>query len=159
MHQSNRINRAKLALSNGGHVPDGVWEYANVYPCGSRVVPNAALPGSDYDYLIHVEPSMPQWRKLRALKALRGLLDFSGFSVQGGSGYDEYSSGGVFLSYRLGAVNLIVVMDDEFAAKHRLATRTMVHLGLLNKADRKTLFRAMLYGESDVHITAIGCTL
>lgn len=159
MYPLPHANFTLLALSNGGHVPDGVWEYANVFPCGSRVVHNAALPGSDYDYLVHVEPGMPGWRKRRALKELMELLTFAGFTIEGGKGYDEYADGGVFKSCRLGVVNLIVVVDDAFASKHRLATRTMVRLGLINKEARRTLFRAMLYGESDVYSTAIGCTL
>jgi hypothetical protein len=164
---------AQLKASQGGDVPDFVWSYAAVTPCGSQTTNNPP-PGlgissthphhlSDWDYLVQVRPACSEYEKRIAMEHLVELLARDGWTWEGADHYREAALELTvkwgFMSWRKDRVNLIVVGHDEFALKHRLATRLCTKLNLPDRDDRVAVFQAIVYGECDVHVSSSGCQL
>lgn len=103
--------------------------------CGSRVTCDPAPTDTDQDVLVLV--SSIQHRDMS--KALCN----DGWTL-GGSGQSDDE----FESWTKGDVNLILVDDIGYYERHKCATALCKHFNYLSKADRKTVFRAMLYTES-----------
>lgn len=99
---------------------------------GSTVTCDPAPENTDIDYLILVKE-----RDAGAVSALGFDLDC------GGSHYEP--SEGEFNSWRKENINLIVTDSRWFFNQFALATHVAKKLNLLNKADRITLFQAILY--------------
>lgn len=111
---------------------------SKAFPTGSRVIcPGAVSTTSDWDYLFHVED-------LTSAAIALGEMDFDlgryVDPVQIVNGPKR------FVSLRRGFINVLLTNDPEFFEAFRLATRVATKLGLTNKADRVTLFQAVLYG-------------
>lgn len=145
-------------------LPPYLWDYAQVTPCGSQVTCNPP-PGhtSDCDYLVHVEPGGGHFAKREASQSLAEILAKDGWTWEGDQIYTvaaiDLTVEQGFMSWRKDRTNLIVVGDDEFARKHRLATRLCVKLNLPNRDDRIAIFQAVLYGECDVYVGPAGSQL
>jgi hypothetical protein len=152
-----------LKMQQGGRVPDFLWDYAQVTPCGSRVTNNPAPEESDWDYLIHILPSCSSYDKEHALVNVCEALHSLGWVHEGSEYYQSKAHtmilDGGFMSWRREEVNLIVVLDDRFAHQHRLATCLCTKLNLPDRDDRVAVFQAVLYGECDVHVSASGSQL
>ena len=72
--------------------------------------------------------------------------------------YDDLMSGGwtlggsgdqddEFESWTIGDINLILTADEDFYNRFVAATTVCARLNVLNKEDRKAIFRAVLYSE------------
>lgn len=103
--------------------------------CGSRVTCNPAPTDTDQDVLVRIDKA--------AIGEVATVLYRNGWNL-GGSG-DQDSE---FESWTKADINLILVWDLDFYARHACATGLCKHLNLLSKADRQAAFRAMLYNES-----------
>lgn len=118
--------------------------------CGSRVTCNPAPTDTDQDVIVLVKDI--------AATVSRGFLvntcdEYTetvarplyeaGFMVGGsGSGDDEFES------WSRGDINLILTADEEFYERFVAATTVARRLNILDKEDRKALFRAVLYSEN-----------
>jgi len=74
-----------------------------------------------------------------------------GFTQDVGAGYCPSvmpGMDGIFKSYRLDDVNLIVTRQKRFFRKFLAATYVAKVLNLTRKRDRVSLFQAVLYGNS-----------
>jgi hypothetical protein len=103
--------------------------------CGSRVTCNPPVTGTDQDVLVRINRIYLG----DVAKALYG----DGWNL-GGSGQADDD----FESWTKGDINLILVWDLDFYARHACATALCRGLNLLAKGDRCVVFRAMLYNES-----------
>jgi hypothetical protein len=114
---------------------------AGFEPVGSRVTCNPPPNENDEDFLL-----LPVDGHLFALLA---MLDEGGW-VRGGSNIPNEANttpiDGRFHSYRYDAVNLIIAETPEFFRRFMAATAVCKRLNLLDKADRITVFQAVLYG-------------
>lgn len=100
-------------------------------PTGSRVICNPPPTDTDEDIVVLVR---------NTTVACQQLLD-AGFDA---TVNDDYDIDG-FVSLRRGALNLIVTKDESFYSAFVAATHVAQKLNLLNKADRVSLFQAVLY--------------
>lgn len=112
-----------------------------VSPCGSRVTNDPPPVGTDEDFLVVVPDD-------RTLSKLLSVLDDAGFEWEGDSQHYQQLAQSDFMSWRRGEENLIVTKSTEFARRHKLATAVVKHLNLPAKADRITVFQAILYGNA-----------
>lgn len=103
--------------------------------CGSRVTCNPPVTGTDQDVLVLVKSI--NHREMSAVLSGAGWL-------LGGSGQADDE----FESWTKGDVNLILVDDLDYYARHACATALCKRLNLLKKDERCLVFRAMLYTES-----------
>lgn len=122
----------------------------SVMLCGSRVTCVPAPTDTDQDIIVLVKDiEATAVRACAHSKAYdkynnsvaRPLVD-AGF-VCGGSGSDDDE----FESWTKGDINLILTADPEFYDRFVAATTVARRLNLLDKEDRKALFRAVLYSE------------
>jgi hypothetical protein len=116
-----------------------------VTQCGSRVTCCPAPTESDFDYLV-VVPYVGSLRQQRITMDLSVIL--ADYSLDGGDHYQNLVAN-TFCSWRSrnGMINLIVTSNQEFAAKHKLATAVCKRLNLMDKKHRILLFQAILYGK------------
>lgn len=117
---------------------------------GSRVTCNPPVVGTDQDVLVlvkHIEASeinnpefsSDDWAEVDAMHhELR-----SGGWVIGGSGAQDDD----FESWTNGDVNLILTASEKFYNLFVAATAVCKRLNILDKEDRKAVFRAVLYTE------------
>lgn len=128
-------------------------------PCGSQVTcdPPPPVPPSDYDYLIVIP--MVAFKQLpfnvvqiststfvqntELLETLRVRLLELGFHAEG----EDYDNDDGFHSWRRNDVNLILCTDGQNARRHRAATALCRRLNVMDKKDRRAVFRAVLYAE------------
>lgn len=103
---------------------------------GSRVTCNPPVMDTDEDILVLL-PDMD------ALYAAGKILRNSGWEL-GGSGDCEDA----FESWTKGEMNLILTAQAEFYGKFWCATTVCMRLNLMDKNDRKAVFRAVLYAET-----------
>ncbi len=101
-------------------------------PVGSRVTCDPPPTDTDQDILVLVADMFD--------------AAFAGWSCETEAEYEGDGSDLKFVSYREGNVNLIVTDDEKFFDTFMIATRTAKKLNLMQKKDRVTLFRAILYG-------------
>lgn len=112
---------------------------------GSRVTCNPAPTDTDLDVLVkvpYIESSCPAPFSLNKYRAMYDVLMADRWTL-GGSGDGD----GEFESWTKGEVNLILTDSSEFYDKFLAATSVCTRLNLMNKEDRKALFRACLYAE------------
>lgn len=100
---------------------------------GSRVTCNPAPTDTDLDVLVKIGTFGGP---------VSGVLYRDGWT-RGGSGQDDSD----FESWTKGEVNLILTDSDVFYHKFLAATSVCKRLNLLDKDDRKAMFRACLYAE------------
>ncbi len=110
---------------------------AVITPCGSRVTCNPPPTDTDEDYLVLVP------RDERTAAAIVSHLCNEGWDWDGSEHYQSAIDG--FMSWKRGAVNLIITSNQHFWERHGLATAVCAKLNLMNKRDRITLFQAILY--------------
>lgn len=113
-----------------------------ITPVGSRVTCDPAPTDTDADYLVYVDP-------VNTIRFLEHMAP-EGFEA-GGSRVEENSQDLVngesgFVSFTLGEVNLIVTSNWAFHRAFLAATSVSKRLNIMDKADRITLFQAVLYG-------------
>lgn len=112
---------------------------------GSRVTCNPAPTDTDQDVLVLTN------RKLWT-DTLEPHLIAAGYGLDGSDCGDqgEYLEGVEmsFQSLKLGDLNLIITFDQNFYKRFMAATGVAKQLNLLDKADRITLFQAVLYGNA-----------
>ena len=106
----------------------------SVWPVGSRTIPGAAHPDSDYDFLALCTRS----RRPELFSELGFLL------LKGGEHYDP--SEGEFNSWKLEDLNIIATDDVEFTRRFLVANDLAKQFKLTRKPDRIKLFQAVLYG-------------
>lgn len=123
--------------------------------CGSRVTCRPAPTDTDQDVIVlvrHIESSackvpMPdQTEALAELGAMCGALARDSWTY-GGSGDQDDD----FESWTKGDINLILTADEAFYNRFVAATTVCARLNLLDKDDRKALFRSVLYSEPCYH--------
>ena len=102
-----------------------------VSPVGSRETCDPKPTDTDDDRLVLV----------RDLQTFVGSLTQAGFTV-GGSFICEQD----FASLRRDKINIIATEKEEFYRRFMAATRVAKRFNFLKKADRITLFQAVLYG-------------
>ena len=117
--------------------------------CGSRVTCVPAPTDTDQDVIVLVRDidASACWKGGKSYRSYadeveRPLAD-AGFE-RGGSGSDDDD----FESWTKGDINLILTADTEFYERFVAATTVARRLNVLDKEDRKALFRAALYGEA-----------
>lgn len=118
--------------------------------CGSRVTCNPAPTGTDQDVIALVKDIEATANNHFTGKALKDYcneiadpLHAAGFVCGGsGDGDDEFES------WTKGDINLILTADVEFYNRFVAATTVARRLNILEKEDRKALFRAVLYSEN-----------
>ena len=122
-------------------------------PVGSRTIPGAAGPDSDYDLLIFSKRYDSMWSKKEVVGKLRALgfvPDSPKRTVKGQYGETRTLSGygtGPFDSFRKDDINLILTGKKEFYKSFLEANKLAVAMKLTNRDDRVTLFKYVLYGE------------
>ena len=105
---------------------------AHFWAVGSRTIAGAGKLNSDYDFLVLTRTRMPEEY---------GNIGYKTHDED--SHYDP--SEGQFNSWRKGLTNLIATDDVEFCRRFLLANSIAQSLRLLDRADRVTLFQAILY--------------
>lgn len=110
-----------------------------ITPTGSRVICNPAPTDTDQDFVVLLKPA----------DELEVVEDFQNaeYDQDGDETYDilyELGSGG-WASFRKGDLNYIVTFDEGFYNRFVMATDIAKDLNLLNKPDRVTLFKYILY--------------
>jgi len=111
--------------------------FKDAYQTGSTVICNPPVTDTDIDYVVYT-------------KELAGLIRFledQGFE-QSYVDDEEYeiNEDGIFCSLRLGNANLILTSNHDYFLGFCNATDLAKKLNLVNKEDRITLFKAVLYG-------------
>lgn len=128
---------------------------ASIEPVGSRVTCNPAPTDTDEDWLLLLETPECEKDATPSLAIIDPFAIFvkNGF-VQDGDPelYDLMDTGG-FTSWRRGNLNIIATFNERFYDLFKLATKLAKRFNLLSKADRKTLFQAVLY-QQDVNYPA-----
>jgi hypothetical protein len=115
-----------------------------ITPVGSRVTCVPAPTSTDEDYLALVQPG-------ESYDILMSALSADGWEL-GGSFGPAGERNSPFQSFRAGDLNLIVTDDEDFHNKFLVGTALAKRLNVLDKADRKAIFQAVLYGkEHNVH--------
>lgn len=110
---------------------------AEVSLTGSRIVPGGWLAGSDWDYLVAVEP--------KNILAVNHLLKDKGYKLEGQESYPDQTSH--FKSWRKDDFNFLVSDNAEFIKRHRQATQVIKEAKITNKAERIAIFKRILYGD------------
>lgn len=110
-----------------------------VEPTGSRITCNPAPTDTDEDYILHVSDNNVMDRLLTDAG-----WEFGGSRIPPDANY--LATDGLFASYTLGDVNIIVTASDTFYRRFVAATHVAKRLNLLVKNDRIALFQAVLYG-------------
>lgn len=119
--------------------------------CGSRVTCRPAPTDTDQDVIVLVRqiessackvPMPEQTKALAEFGKMRFALLAEGW-VYGGSGDQDDE----FESWTNGDINLILTADEDFYNRFVAATTVCARLNLLDKDDRKAMFRAVLYSE------------
>lgn len=117
--------------------------------CGSRVTCVPAPTDTDQDVIVLVrdindtakDSKHPKHYK-EYVKSIEVPLMSAGYVCGGsGEGDDEFES------WTKGEVNLILTADPNFYARFVAATTVARRLNILDKEDRKALFRSVLYSE------------
>lgn len=122
------------AAIEGMGTPDPVLSHLT----GSRATVPAGhdLPdGTDWDICVRVNE----------YKAVMGMLEDEGFSLEGGEHYVDLMNTSSFVSMRQGTCNIILTEDMEFYARHLRATRLAGALRLTEREHRLWVFKAILY--------------
>lgn len=115
--------------------------FEKVSATGSRVICNPPPTDTDQDYVVLLKPNLDE------LEVVENFQD-AGFDQDGDETYDilcELSSGG-WASFRKDDINYIITYDEEFYNNFVTATDTAKALNLINKKDRVSLFKTLLYG-------------
>lgn len=126
-------------LKNIVDIPNELWK--GIYQTGSSVICFPPITDTDIDYIIcDSEGSFGN-------HTLHRFLIANGFelSCQDMEEYDLESE--AFDCYRKGNINLIVTDNYEWYLKWVEATKLAKKLNLLQKEQRITLFKYILYGE------------
>ena len=103
---------------------------------GSRYICSPAPTTTDEDYIALMPPGMEM------------ALEVAGFETT--TDPDKYADLPQFISFRRGEFNVIVTNDKDFYSLFVEATEKAKSLNLLNKADRISLFRSIIYGEVEL---------
>lgn len=118
--------------------------------CGSRVTCNPAPTDTDQDVIVLVEAIAATSASKCSVKPRKEYSEVvaaplyeAGFVVGGSARSDDD-----FESWTKGDINLILTADPAFYDKFVAATTVARRLNLLDKEDRKALFRAVLYSEA-----------
>lgn len=112
---------------------------------GSRSIRGAANNDSDWDYLVWCK----NWK---IHKAVEGSLARRGYIIEGDKGYKTPTSR-LFRSWKIPhrvdgkQFNFIVTRSRKFSKSYLLANKVCKRLGLMERASRVAVFRAILYGE------------
>lgn len=116
-------------------IPNELWE--GIYQTGSSVICNPPVTDTDIDYVIYTNEE----------DKLDTFLKCEGFrkSCVDEEEYDMESEG--FTCYRKSNINLIVTTNYNWYLKWVVATKLAKKLNLLQKEQRITLFKYILYGE------------
>lgn len=123
--------------------------------CGSRVTCDPAPTDTDQDVIVLVEyiqasacKIMPpeHFKAIKKYADMESLLVMDGW-VCGGSGDQDDE----FESWTKDDLNLILTSDIEFYNRFVSATTVCAHLNVLDKEDRKKVFRSVLYTENAYH--------
>ena len=112
--------------------------------CGSRVTCRPAPTDTDQDVIVlvrHIEPTKACGST--AYARLYGDLMAEGW-VLGGSGEQDDE----FESWTKGDINLILTSQEDFYNRFVAATTVCARLNVLDKEDRKAIFRSTLYSEA-----------
>lgn len=112
---------------------------------GSRVTCNPAPTDTDCDVLVKVHYIGSSGKNDYVTGKYSQMYDVlyrDGWTL-GGSGQDDSE----FESWTKGDINLILTDSEDFYQKFLAATSVCKRLNLLDKEDRKALFRACLYAE------------
>lgn len=115
---------------------ENLW--ATFERCGSRVTCSPPPDNSDEDWLVVIPP-----HRQNVADAV-GHLSSQGYQWEGSEHYQDAAASD-FMSWRKGAVNLIVTASEQFATRHRAATALCKRLNLMSKQDRIAVFQAVLY--------------
>lgn len=109
-----------------------------IIPTGSSVICNPPVLDTDRDYICCVS----------SLKEAKVILEKKGFkaSTQDAKEYD-IKGDGLFKCYRKDNINYILTEDFNFYLKWYRATELATKLNLLDKKQRITLFKYVLYDE------------
>ena len=109
-----------------------------IIPTGSSVICNPPVLDTDRDYICCVS----------SLKEAKVILEGVGFktSTQDAEEYDIQEDG-LFECYRKDNINFILTGDFHFYLKWCRATELATKLNLLDKEQRITLFKYVLYDE------------
>jgi len=106
---------------------------------GSQAICEPPPAESDTDYLVFA----PSEKACSDAVATAAEHDFN----WEGSEHYQHCALNTFMSWRKEKLNLIITRNEDFAQKHRLATKVCKKLNLLNKDHRITVFQAILYGK------------
>ena len=112
--------------------PEAILECRDWAPVGSRVTCDPPPMDTDEDWLLEV----------KSLVVIEEILKRGGWYC--GTSLKNCPE---FASFRLGDVNLIATQDRSFFDRFMAASSVAKRFNLLIKADRITLFRAVLYGD------------
>lgn len=125
---------------------------------GSRVTCNPPAVGTDQDVLVLVKyiegtanalDSSPEaWREV---DAMHRDLRHSGWLLGGSGDHDDD-----FESWTHGDVNLILTDSEEFYSLFVCATALCKKLNIMDKEDRKAVFRSVLYKEHCAYLDERG---
>lgn len=125
---------------------------------GSRVTCNPPVVGTDQDVLVLVKyieatanalGSSPEaWREV---DALHRDLRHNGWMLGGSGDHDDD-----FESWTKGDINLILTASVEFYNLFVCATALCKKLNIMDKEDRKAVFRSVLYKEHCMYIDERG---
>lgn len=122
-------------LKNIIDIPNELWK--GIYQTGSSVICNPPVLDTDVDFVI----STTEETKLHKFLISKGFEQ----SCEDEEEYDMTSEG--FTCYRKSNVNLIVTTNYNWYLKWVEATKLAKKLNLLQKEQRITLFKYILYGE------------
>jgi hypothetical protein len=116
-----------------------IEKYAQLSPCGSRVTCDPPPSDTDEDWLVLAQDS-------HTLSLLLDQLALAGFQWEGDTEHYQETTKDGFMSWRKGALNLIVTKSESFWERHRAATHVCKMLNLADKQHRIAVFQAVLYG-------------
>jgi hypothetical protein len=121
---------------------------AEMSPTGSREICNPPPTETDQDYIVLVKEDF-----FGDFICELGSVDWE---TEGSEIFDEYdpARGPEWKSMRHGEVNIIATPDAQFYRRFVAATEFAKKLNLLEKADRITLFQAVLYGNPPAQVAA-----
>lgn len=104
------------------------------FPVGSRVTCNPPPTDTDEDWLVLVRQVNVQ------------ALTDAGFTQDGSPEFYTGNDNGGFRSWRRDDLNVITTEDADFFWRFMTASDLAARFNLLDKADRISLFQAVLYG-------------
>ena len=117
------------------NIPQDLW--GGIYQTGSSVICNPPVTDTDIDYVIYTNEEV----KLDTFLKCEGFKE----SCYDEEEYDLEEEG--FTCYRKSNINLIVTINYNWYLKWVEATKLAKKLNLLQKEQRITLFKYILYGE------------